>query len=262
MPEQKTFQIALDRSRSIIGHIEEATDPLGICILVHGIGDRRSSFDGLINEITCRRFSTLCFDLPGHGENYAIAIPFEENIDLLDRIIDQCTREYSQLVVIGHSLGGLIVLLSLCRHRPNRPPLSVLVVEASITESDQEFFKWIQEPPTGVGYEGLLASSGTDSYPYARTYAANLAGTSRETFRRWASTVYTNFLGYREQIIDGGATFTYAFGLDSPGSEARQSLGKHPNIRVLPFPEAAHWVHIDSQPAFIQRAVCGLLAES
>lgn len=259
MSERKPLLVSLGRNRSIIGHIEEASDPIGICILVHGIGDRYSSFRGLLDEITCHRFSAFLFDLPGHGENRDVSIPFEENIDLLDRIIDQHTSQYSRHVVIGHSFGGLIALLNLCRHRP---PQRVLAVEASITEPDYEFFEWVQEPPIGVGYDGLLSSFTTDSFPYASTYAANLADTSAETFRCWTSTVFTNFFRYRNEIIESGLRFTYVYGLDSPGAASRQSLEQHSNVRVLAFPRAAHWVHIDSQASFVQQALNGLLDDS
>jgi pimeloyl-ACP methyl ester carboxylesterase len=244
------FEVSISTlgGQSIRVHRSEPSGPTGICHMVHGFGDAQSSFAGVQAFLLEHGYSVVYYDLPGHGENHRLDVSFDETVSLLGQMRQRDLQGYRQSVVIGHSLGGLIALLSLC----NSPSSATrcIVIEASVTEPDYEFFRWIQEPPLGVGYDGLVASQRAASEPYSATYRKNLADTSRDVFRSWSKIVYDRFFKYRERILASSIPFTYVYGTQSPGPEWRHALARYSQITVFGLPNASHWVHIDAADAF------------
>ena len=75
--------------------------------MVHGIGSRKLTWDGLIPELS-QHFTCVSYDLRGHGDSPITPIPFtqEDLVDDLEALRAKLGHE--QIHVIGHSLGGMI----------------------------------------------------------------------------------------------------------------------------------------------------------
>lgn len=83
--------------------------PLGGVALCHGYGGSKEQMLGLGARAAEAGLATLCFDLRGHGENQALLD--EGMLDDLEAAIAYL-RRYGKVAAIGHSLGGLLALMS------------------------------------------------------------------------------------------------------------------------------------------------------
>ena len=75
--------------------------------MVHGIGSRRVTWDGLLPGLE-EHFTCVRYDLRGHGESPVPAVPYSLD-DLVDDLEALRVRlAHDRIHVIGHSLGGQI----------------------------------------------------------------------------------------------------------------------------------------------------------
>jgi pimeloyl-ACP methyl ester carboxylesterase len=113
--------------------VEGAGPPL---LLIHGVGARREAWDGVVAALG-GRFTTIRFDLRGHGESskppgpYSAALFAEDARALLDHLsVDRCH-------VAGHSLGATVAL-RLALDVPDRVArLALLSAAAGRTEEER-----------------------------------------------------------------------------------------------------------------------------
>ena len=83
--------------------------PAGVAVIVHGYGGNKEEQLGLAWRVAEMGYVTCTIDLRGHGEHM---LPFGVGaLDEVDAAIRHC-RSYGKVVVIGHSLGGRLALLS------------------------------------------------------------------------------------------------------------------------------------------------------
>ena len=75
--------------------------------MVHGIGSRRSTWRGLVEELATD-FTCVAYDLRGHGDSPVPEPPYtlDELVEDLDALRQRLGHE--RIHVIGHSLGGMI----------------------------------------------------------------------------------------------------------------------------------------------------------
>lgn len=107
----RTLTYLNSRNQSLVGDLyEKDTDK--IVIFVHGfIMDRHSRglFDDAIEKIRKLDYSVFAFDFSGCGESDDESIDVDKQVDDLDSTIDYLyDLGYSEVALIGHSLGGLI----------------------------------------------------------------------------------------------------------------------------------------------------------
>ncbi|GBC59448.1 conserved hypothetical protein [Desulfonema ishimotonii] len=251
--EEHELTLNLDDGQQLTYHfIQQAHGSRGRCFFVHGIGDASSSFTQVIESAVSSGYDVIYYDQPGAGENSTVGVAFESACEILKTIVEQHARRGRKNYCISHSMGGLLMLLTFAKYPPNVRHVKLLAIEPSITLPDYQFFGWIQEPPAGVGYDGLLESVGTWGDAYAPTYAINLANTSRSLFIEHAQYVYEHFDEYRQQILDSGIAFTYVYGDNSSGTEYRAEMGTFPQVQAYHFANAAHWVHVDAESEFLE----------
>jgi len=75
--------------------------------MVHGIGARRSTWDGLA-EYLRKDFTCIAYDLRGHGESPRSDLPFGLDELVADLEALRLKLGIEKAAVIGHSLGGMI----------------------------------------------------------------------------------------------------------------------------------------------------------
>lgn len=75
--------------------------------LIHGIGARRATFDGMVAGL-CDRFTCISYDLRGHGLSHVPEGRFglDDLVDDLEELRDRLGVEKAHFA--GHSLGGMI----------------------------------------------------------------------------------------------------------------------------------------------------------
>ena len=211
--------------------------------LIHGLGDASTSYDQIINTLINKDIKIVAYDLPGCGNNESVHSAFSENMEILYHLILQEKGEMNYF--IGHSLGGLILLLTLVRY-PIRHE-KVIAIEPSITQADYHFFKYVQEKPIGIGIDAFI----NDRISTLSQYKKHLKAANKEILKEHVKSVFDYFFEHQNQILMSGLSFYYLFGALSSETELRKKLEIYPNIKVIEFNHANHWVHIDQQSDFM-----------
>jgi alpha-beta hydrolase superfamily lysophospholipase len=93
------------------------TDPTALLLIVHGLGDHSGRYDHVARHFAGRGFGCWALDYRGHGRSPGGRVhvsrfaEFVEDVDAMRSHL-QTTRSGLPLFLLGHSQGGLIVLLS------------------------------------------------------------------------------------------------------------------------------------------------------
>lgn len=104
--------------------------------MIHGIGSRRSGWDGIIERL-CDRFTCISYDLRGHGESPVSAGEFGLDELVVDLEALRARLDIDQAHFIGHSLGGMIGP-AYARKYPDRViSLGLLSTAAGRSEEDR-----------------------------------------------------------------------------------------------------------------------------
>lgn len=99
----------------------DAPQPRAVCLLVHGLAEHSGRYGHLAARLTERGFSVWSMDHRGHGRSEGIRgdcrsfLEFVEDLHLLKQ---RAAQELPgiPLLLIGHSLGGLIALTYAAEH--------------------------------------------------------------------------------------------------------------------------------------------------
>lgn len=85
-------------------------------IFLHGIGGAARLWTPQIEHFSRRGYEAIAFDLPGYGgqEQLDDGISFDQLADALEDVIAR--TEVERPVLVGHSLGGMVVQTFLRRH--------------------------------------------------------------------------------------------------------------------------------------------------
>lgn len=110
--------------------------PRAAVLIVHGIAEHSGRYEYVGNYLAERGFDTLSFDLRGHGESQGrrghIA-SFDDFLDDVEELLDERRELEAPVVLMGHSLGGLIAATYVVS---GRPPPDLLVLSAPALAAD------------------------------------------------------------------------------------------------------------------------------
>ncbi len=113
-----------------------ATDPKAAILLVHGIGEHSGRYEHVGDALSDAGYDTLAFDQRGFGETggrRAFVTEFSEYTDDVADLLAERRELGVPVVLMGHSLGGLIVAAYLVGNDP-APDLAVLSAPALAAE--------------------------------------------------------------------------------------------------------------------------------
>lgn len=90
-------------------------DPVGVIVLIHGIGEHAGRYDSIASWMQEKNFAVLSMDLPGHGSSSGPrghAAPRAKLLLDIDALLTYAASEYPEkpLFLYGHSMGGNIAL--------------------------------------------------------------------------------------------------------------------------------------------------------
>lgn len=99
--------------------------PRAVVLIVHGLGEHAWRYDRLANELNAAGFSVRAYDQRGHGDSAGKRGCLPEQDALLkdlSEILDDtrtklCARFRTPLVLLGHSMGGLVTALWVARQQ-------------------------------------------------------------------------------------------------------------------------------------------------
>src|SRR4051812_20008327 len=126
-----------------------AADPARLVVLVHGYGEHIGRYEHVAQALVARNCAVVGPDHIGHGRSDgepALVADFEPVVDDL-RAVVQDARGELPVVMLGHSMGGLIAIRYAQRHRDD---LAGLVLTAPAVGLSPVFEEWLAapEPPS------------------------------------------------------------------------------------------------------------------
>ncbi len=100
---------------SLYGQSWTPAAPRGVLILVHGLGEHSNRYLNVVNHFCPRGMAHSGYDHRGFGKSdgtRAYVDSFDDYVDDLDSFVADARGRHADkpLVVVGHSMGGLIVL--------------------------------------------------------------------------------------------------------------------------------------------------------
>lgn len=93
-------------------------------MLVHGLAEHSGRYDGVGAWLAARECAVHAYDQRGHGRSEGprghVRV-FSELLDDLEALLESVRREHpaGPLVLIGHSMGGLVATALLCERKPD-----------------------------------------------------------------------------------------------------------------------------------------------
>src|SRR3954454_13536255 len=137
-----------------IGRVQVRTwaleDPARLVVLVHGYGEHIGRYDHVAQALVARGSAVVGPDHVGHGRSEgerALVEDFEPVVDDLQAVV-QDARGDLPVVMVGHSMGGLIATRYAQRHRDD---LAGLVLSGPAIGLGPVIEGWLAapEPPSG-----------------------------------------------------------------------------------------------------------------
>lgn len=95
-------------------------------LIVHGLGEHSGRYDNVVNHFVPLGYAIYGFDLIGHGKSEGVREyieRFEDYTEILNEYIGMVKswQEEKQLFLLGHSIGGTIVIYYLLDHPQDFP---------------------------------------------------------------------------------------------------------------------------------------------
>jgi alpha-beta hydrolase superfamily lysophospholipase len=132
-----------------IGRVEArrwpAADPARLVVLVHGYGEHIGRYEHVARALVARGATVIGPDHVGHGRSAgerALVEDFEAVVDDV-RAVVQRARDRLPVVMVGHSMGGLIAIRFAQRHGQD---LAGLVLSAPAVGLSPVFGQWLAAP--------------------------------------------------------------------------------------------------------------------
>lgn len=109
-----------------------AGEPRGIVLLLHGINEHSGRYEHVGRQLAAAGFHTVAYDHQGHGESAGIRSyveSFERFLEDVEDHLANCRELGLPIILLGHSMGGLIATAYSVSDRP-QPDLLVLSAPA------------------------------------------------------------------------------------------------------------------------------------
>lgn len=125
--------------------------------MVHGIGARKTTWDGLIKGLK-NHFTCVSYDLRGHGDSPVPEPPYtlDELVEDLEALRAKLGHE--KIHVIGHSLGGMIGPAYARAHPDRTLSVGLLSTAAGRTEEDRAKLKAVGDAMEEKGVVPVLST--------------------------------------------------------------------------------------------------------
>jgi len=129
-PERRSAYLRGVGGVRIFYRVWEAAEPRGRLLAVHGLGEHSGRFAQAARVLAGRGWSVCALDQRGHGRSWGLrghAPRLDHLIRDVDRLRRRCGGEGVPIHLLGHSLGGLVVLRHLQEFAPPEVTGAVLL---------------------------------------------------------------------------------------------------------------------------------------
>lgn len=94
--------------------LHEVEQAKGVVLFIHGILEGTHQFKDLSDIANQKGYSTYAILLPGHGGTAESFSRIEKTvwIDYVEQTIVKLSKDYKEIIIVGHSMGCLLSLLS------------------------------------------------------------------------------------------------------------------------------------------------------
>lgn len=98
--------------------IHEVPHAKGVVLFIHGILEGPYQFRGLADIANQNGYSSYAILLPGHGDSAERFSRIEKQVWLnyVEQTIRRLSKDYQQIIIVGHSMGCLLGLLTSLRY--------------------------------------------------------------------------------------------------------------------------------------------------
>jgi pimeloyl-ACP methyl ester carboxylesterase len=141
------------------GNRSAPPDPPGALVFTHGWCVTESIWHLQKVALGSGRHTLVTWDLPGHGHSTPVArgrLTLDLAVDALARVVDEV--EEPEIVLVGHSLGGVLSLEFMCRHPETARRRVKGVVLAATPVMSQA--RWARGRWPGGTFHGRLVGRG------------------------------------------------------------------------------------------------------
>ncbi|MFH1531221.1 MAG: alpha/beta hydrolase [Pseudomonadota bacterium] len=227
-------------------------------VWIHGLGESGLCFEGIVAHPRLAGLRHLVPDLPGYGRSAPQAPP-KDFASLADHLVAWLgARREPRVDLVGHSLGGIIVLILAERH-PHRVR-RLVDVEGNKTAADCVYSRramtWSPDDFVRGGFDALRTdiADGADSDPAVLGYTRSLALTDPATFRTHAEELVhlsdREDLARRLHAVEPPAWYIAG----GPGGAALRSLAllRSAGVEAIRIEPSGHWPFIDQPDVFAE----------
>ena len=132
MPLPQALQLKVSDDRILRGWAWPApSETVGQLLLVHGLGEHARRYDLLVNTLWANGWHVLAYDQLGHGQSPGPRgdLPFADAlVEDLAAVYNQWGSSELPRVVLGHSMGGLVVADWISgRLSPHHKPVGIVL---------------------------------------------------------------------------------------------------------------------------------------
>ena len=235
-------------------------------LFVHGLGESGLCFEDVARHPALEAFTRIIVDLPGYGRS-VWERPVPSLAALADRIAAfSSTRARSPVVLVGHSMGGVVAQLAAERH-PGAFH-AIIDVDGNLSVGDCSFSGRAVQMPLDVFEAGGFASMMEDIHargiedPAHRGYYVSLRLCDPRAY--YAHSAELVELSRQERLAVGLATLSvpklYVAGRPGGACDRSMELLREADVPVRVITPSGHWPFLDRPDDFVRAIVEATLA--
>lgn len=238
--------------------------------ILPGLFGRGRNWSTIAAALAEQGYPTVLFDLPNHGRSgWTDTFSYPDLADAVAAELELRLGSAARLILVGHSLGGKVAMLTALRHPDLVAALGVVDIAPAISDQVGSFAPLV-EAMRGLDLTRLESRTEAD-----RLLAAGIAdnasrGLLLQNLRRrggWHWELNLDLLGASLDAIadwpDPGPVSYSGPTLWLTGERSRYCRPEHlptmqrlfPAVQQIVVPGAGHWVHADNPDAVIDALV-------
>lgn len=234
-----------------------ARDAAGTLLYIHGLGESALCFERLMADPRLAAWSHLAIDLEGYGKSSWANPPLslDQHAERLAQLVD---RRSLQVVVVGHSMGGVIGTL-LCQRLGHRAR-ALINIEGNVSPPDCGYsgraVKFRIDQWLDHGFDQVLDQiyQDSESAEVRRAYGASIQMCDPRAFHLNSQElvdVSDAEIGAR-RLADLETEVVYVHGAPrGTGARSLELLGQA-GIDTIRIDDAGHWPFLDQHDAFVE----------
>lgn len=238
--------------------------------ILPGLFGRGRNWSAIASALADQGYPTVLFDLPNHGQSgWTEAFSYPELADLVADEIELRLGSAARLILVGHSLGGKVAMLTALRHPALVSALGVVDIAPAVSEQVTSFTPLV-DAMRGLDLSRIDSRTEADRMLAAAVPDDASRGLLLQNLRRrggWHWQLNLELLGSSMAAIadwpDPGPASYPGPTLWLTGQRSRYCRPEHlpimqrlfPAVEQVVIPDAGHWVHADNPDAVIDALI-------